>query len=231
MMKLSNITVCVDMAGCPNRCKHCWLGGTSNKLMDRQELEQIAKDFKPFAESLEVLSWYREPDYRDDYKELWELEKKLSDYKTSHFELMSFWRLVRDKTYANWLYSQGVRTCQLTLFGTQATTDYFVGRKGAYLEIIESIDILLNHKIAPRLQVFINKMNIEELPFIEALIGELKLEERCQNIGQNFQVFIHQGSPDGENVQFYDSWICESDLHKIPNYLAQKSIQYFKKKI
>lgn len=229
MNKLSKIIVCADMAGCPNRCKHCWLRVTPNGHMSSEELEYIASEFRPYANSLEVLSWYREPDYRSDYKELWDLENKLSDYKTPHFELVSYWRIVRDDTYANWVYSLGVRSCQLTLFGTQATTDYFVGRKGAYEEIIRAIDILLEHDIAPRLQIFVNQRNIDELPYIEKLITQMNLVKRCQDIGQAFQVFVHQGSCDGENEKFYDSWICESDLPQIPRYLAKSSIEYFNK--
>jgi len=29
-MKFEKITACLDMYGCPNRCKHCWLGNTPN---------------------------------------------------------------------------------------------------------------------------------------------------------------------------------------------------------
>ena len=25
-MKFNRITACLDMFGCPNRCKHCWIG-------------------------------------------------------------------------------------------------------------------------------------------------------------------------------------------------------------
>lgn len=62
--------------------------------------------------------------------------------------------MVRDSSYADWLYSLGVKVCQLTLFGTEETTDYFIGRKGAYQEIIKAINILLEHNIAPRLQIY-----------------------------------------------------------------------------
>lgn len=229
MNKLNKLIICADMAGCPNKCKHCWIGVTPNGHMSVEDLKQIACEFKPFTNFFEISSWYREPDFRTDYKELWEFEKSLSDSKTPHFELLSYWRLVRDNTYANWLYSLGVRVCQLTLFGTETTTDYFIGRKGAYQEIIQSINILLEHGIAPRLQIFVNQMNLNELSFIEELICKMDLVKRCEDIGQIFHVFVHQGSCDGENEHFYDSWITDSDLHKIPPFLATASVQYFHK--
>ncbi len=229
MNKLNKVIVCVDMAGCPNRCKHCWLGVTPNGKMEKEDLLFAANAFRPFTNQLEIVSWYREPDFRKDYRELWDLECQLSDVKTPHFELMSYWRMVRDKDYAGWLYSLGVRKCQLTLFGSEKTTDYYVGRKGAYREIIKSIDILLEHSIAPRIQVFINKDNINELYFIEELIYSLDLENRCKEIGQEFQLFIHQGSCDGENEKLYDIRITEDDLNKIPEKLAMFTLRHSRK--
>ena len=71
-MKFSEMNVCLDMAGCPNRCKHCWLGEAPNGHMAVDELEWAAKQFRPFTDCLEIFDWYREPDFRKDYKELWE---------------------------------------------------------------------------------------------------------------------------------------------------------------
>ena len=32
-MKTNNLTILADMYGCPNRCKHCWLGHMPNRKM------------------------------------------------------------------------------------------------------------------------------------------------------------------------------------------------------
>ncbi len=29
-----SITLCVDLYGCPNRCKHCWLGHMPNRYLE-----------------------------------------------------------------------------------------------------------------------------------------------------------------------------------------------------
>ncbi len=219
MNKLNRTIICLDMAGCPNRCKHCWLGLKPNGNMKKEELIVTANAFRPYTEQLEISSWYREPDFRYDYKELWNLECMLSDSKMPHFELISYWRLARDEKYAKWLYSLGVRACQLTLFGSEEITDYYVGRKGAYKEIINSIDILLEQGIAPRLQVFVNKHNINELSFIEDMVSKMDLINRCKALEQDFDLFIHQGSCDGENEKLYDIRVTNDDLAKIPDSL------------
>lgn len=224
--KFRKITICVDMAGCPNRCRHCWIGAGKNGHMTVMQFENIANMFRGFSDDLEVISWYREPDYRDDYRDLWNLECRLSTVPREHFELVSFWRLVRDDTYADWLYSIGVRRCQLTLFGGEEVTDYYIGRKGAYKEIISAIQILLDKKISIRLQVFVNKSNISELEELEKTIKELHLEEKCAEINQQFQLFIHQGSCDGENKKLYDIRVTKEDLYKIPKYFVDNTMKY-----
>ena len=70
------IGVAVDMHGCPNRCRHCWLGRASNSHMTEDDLRWMAAQFRsyvksgedrPFIENLSVSSWFREPDYSDDW--------------------------------------------------------------------------------------------------------------------------------------------------------------------
>lgn len=228
-MKFQSITVCLDMYGCPNRCRHCWLGYTPNGNMPVSELEFAAKQFRPYTSCLEVLDWYREPDYRDNYQELWQLCGQLSDRQTPHYELISSWRMARDPEYVCWLSGLGLKAAQLTLFGGEEITDYYTGRKGAYKDILSAIEILLQHKIAPRIQVFVNKGNIHQLADVEGLLTKLDLENRCRSFGGEFSFFLHQGSCDGENEKMYDSWVTPDDLPKIPPLLAAYTLKHFGK--
>jgi len=226
---MKKISVCLDMYGCPNKCKHCWLGVTPNGNLTFDDLKFVANVFRPFTKNLEVFDRYREEDYPNNYKELWDLTTELSDSKTPHFENISYWRVVRDSEYAPWLYSIGVRAAQLTVFGDQETTDDFIGRKGAFKEILQAIDILLQSKIAPRVQMFIYKSNIPQLKYVQQLIETLGLEKRCGDIGNEFGFFLHQGSCSGENEQFYDVWITPDDVEKIPSKLVELTIKHFSK--
>lgn len=80
--------------------------------------------------------------------------------------------------------SLGVRQAQLTFFGGEAITDRYVGRKGAFRELLKAIELLLEKEIAPRIQVFVNKETLPELPLVEALIHELRLPKRCGAFGE-----------------------------------------------
>src|SRR5512134_4025596 len=86
--KSRKLAVLMDMAGCPNRCRHCWLGHRPNRRVSEDILRWAAKQFRDwtrpgkkqaFAKPLTVMTWYREPDFAPNYRELWELEKELSD--------------------------------------------------------------------------------------------------------------------------------------------------------
>lgn len=226
---LKHITVCLDMHGCPNRCKHCWIGHWPNGNLTEQDLRFVAESFRPMAEKLTVYDWYREPDFKDDYRNLFALCHELSDTDDPHFELISVFRIARDPAYAGWLSSLGLRYAQLTLFGGEAKTDFYTGRKGAYRDILKAIDMLLAHHISPRLQFFANKDNIGELPLIDELIDELKLPERCRSFGGNFTFFLHQGSCDGENGKLYDIRVTPEDLKSIPPRLEEYTLSYFGK--
>lgn len=228
-MKFQSMTVCLDMRGCPNRCRHCWLGCTPNGHMPVSELADAAQAFRPYTRCLEVYDWYREPDYPENYQEMWRLCGKLSDRQTPHYELISSWRMARDPQYAPWLSGLGLRAAQLTLFGGEKTTDYCTGRKGAYGDILAAIESLLQHQISPRIQVFVTKKNIGELAEVEKLLAKLDLESRCRSFGGEFAFFLHQGSCDGENEKQYGAWVTPDDLPKIPPALAAYTLKYFGK--
>ncbi|MCL2773977.1 MAG: radical SAM protein [Oscillospiraceae bacterium] len=135
-----NATVLVDMFGCPNRCRHCWLGHGKNRQMSIDDYLWIAEQFRNHFNELYFYSWYKEPDYADNYRELWDLDVKLSDSKPTRHELASIWRMARDETYAPWLKSLGVNAVQTTLFGGEENTDYFTGRKGAFKDILTAFE-------------------------------------------------------------------------------------------
>lgn len=230
-MQYENILVALDMLGCPNRCRHCFMGWRPNPRLAESDLRFVADAFRPYAKTLTVSDWNREPDFCDGYKEKWELCKRLSTpgAPPEHYELASIWRLARDEEYAPWLKSLGLRCVQVTLFGGEELTDYFTGRKGAYQDILKAIDVLLENGIAPRIQIFANQKTIPELPRVMELIGQLELERRCEAVGIPFVCFVHQGSCDGEAEKLYPIWVTSEDLEKIPDKLARYTLRHFNK--
>ena len=210
------VDLVVDMHGCPNRCRHCWLGDLPSPSLTDEDAKRIVSLFRPYFKHLTFYSWLREPDFCPDYRRRWEQDCALSSMKPERFELASFWRLVRDPDYVIFLRQVGVKKVQLTFFGGEETTDAYVGRKGAYQELMKATMILQESGIAPRWQLFINMENKDEImPQIE--IG--------QRLGVP-EIFVHEGSCDGNNAKLYGIRIEKGAIPKevIPYYLDYGSI-------
>ena len=198
------LALVVDMYGCPNRCRHCWLGHMPNRRMDGDAGAWIVDYFRPFFQHIAYYSWLREPDFCDHYRERWRRDQDISvNAAPERFELASFWRLARDPDYVLFLKEVGTKRVQLTFFGLEETTDRYVGRSGAFQELLQATDILISNGIAPRWQAFINEENKEQMLPLLNLADTLRLKERCAAFGEEFKFFVHTGSCDGENRKLY----------------------------
>lgn len=230
------IAISMDMAGCPNRCRHCWLGHPPNRRASVDTFRWVVKQFRdwirpgqkqPFIKALTAMTWYREPDYAPNYRELWELERELSDKGAAkRFELLSIWRLARDKSYAQWARDIGTEICQISFFGLEETTDYFTGRRGSFKDGLLATERLLEAGIRPRWQLFLNQRLIPELNAFVTLIQMMELENRVRDLGHEFEIFLHPIAPDGEafNIEYLRPTV--NVLSSIPDYLKERTQEY-----
>lgn len=228
---MSYLCVMVDMAGCPNRCRHCWLGAHKNGHMSVEDFREIALQFKGWRDKdgngmreWGFSSWWREPDYHKDYRILWEEEKALSSPgRAERFELLSSWRLARDESYAPWAAQIGTEVCQLTFFGMEASTDWGMRRRGAFRDQIAAAERCIEAGIAPRWQLFLTKRCLPELDEFMYLMRELDLWRRCEKLGRRFEFFIGGISPEGCGYELEEERLEKSDLELIPRELAALS--------
>ncbi|MGI6238562.1 MAG: hypothetical protein ACOYI5_02925 [Christensenellales bacterium] len=219
--------VAVDMAGCPNQCRHCWLGGHRNGDMTMDEFRDIARAFRDWRDENGVgiaeigfATWWREPDYHDQYRALWALEQELSSPgRAQRFELLSTWRLARDPAYATWAATLAPRACQITLFGMEENTDWFMRRTGAFRDQMTATERLLEAGIAPRWQLFLTKRCLGELDDFMRLMDDMQLVKRCEAIGMKFEVFLNSMSPEGSAYAVDHLRVEAGDVARIPQEL------------
>ncbi len=215
-----HLTICLDMNGCPNRCKHCWLGDLPSKVLNEDYSDFIVKLFKPYFKEVTFYSWIREPDFCVNYQDRWIKDNELSTIKPERFELASFYKIVRDPQYVKWLKEVGTKKVQLTFFGLEETTDEFVGRKGAYQELMKASELLKENEIEPRWQIFIYQTNKDEVIELIKLAKEKDIKE----------IIVHEGSCDGNNRKLYPIRINKNEIPKevepyylnYPNILSEK---------
>ena len=199
------IGVAFDMQGCPNRCRHCWLGPGSSRSLSEEDVRWGVSLFRDFlaggsvpVKRLSVATWFREPDFRDDYRKLYDLEAELSDVRPNRYELLSVWRLARDDSYVQWAKSVGPDTCQISFFGMRETTDWFYRRKGAFDDALTATERLLEAGMKSRWQVFLTTKLLPELGEFLGLVNRHHLRRRVQELGGTFQIFMHPPGPDHE---------------------------------
>lgn len=231
------IGVALDMAGCPNRCRHCYLGSQPNRRASEETLRMVVEPFRnwvypgeehPFIERLTVHTWLREPDFSPNYRELWEVEKELSDPGAAmRYELLSIWRLARDEGYARWAREIGTEVCQITFFGLEEATDWFTRRPGSFRDNLVATERLLDVGIRPRWQLIMTDRILPDLEGLMCLVEEMGLEERTRQLGHEFVIFIHTPGPDGEAFNIEHLRPTVDALEAIPSYLAEKTKRHF----
>jgi hypothetical protein len=232
------IGVELDVFGCPNRCRHCWLGYGSNRPMSVDDLRWTAQQFRDYIKSpdsrlerLTVSSDFREPDYSDNYRQLHQLCADLSDGKPARYELLSIWRLAHDHDYVNWAKSVGPDTCQISFFGMEETNDWFYRRKGAFNDALTATERLLEGGMKPRWQIFLTKKLLPELDDLLHLIEHLKLRERVQELGGEFQLFMHPPGPDGEGRKIEYLRCTAEEVAALPEEILAPSKKHLGKVI
>ena len=211
-----HINLVVDMHGCPNRCLHCWLGDVPNNLIPEAMDLKIVNRFKKYFNDVTFYSWLREPDFFQDYKNRWTRDNELSNTKPNRFELASFYKIVRDTNYVKFLHEVGTKKVQLTFFGMEELTDKYIGRKGAFKELLLATTILQENNISPRWQIFINEENKDEILDVIHIAKNNNVKD----------IFIHAGSCDGNNRKLYDIRINKENISNelIPYYLDYNEV-------
>lgn len=228
------IGIAFDMRGCPNRCRHCYLGKADHRRLSETDVRWGVSQFRQFLargntpiEKLSVATCFREPDYGDDYRQLYDLEAELSDGDPSRYELLSIWRLARDATYARWAKSVGPDTCQISFFGMRETNDWFYRRKGAFDDALTATERLLDIGMKPRWQLFLTTRLLPELDELLGLADRHRLQQRVRELGGEFQLFMHPPGPDYEARLIEEFRPTADEVTELPEAILNPSRKHF----
>jgi len=224
------IGIAFDMLGCPNRCRHCWLGSGSHGVMSEEDVRWGVSKFREFIQNrqssvrrLAVATWFREPDFSPDFRRLYDLEAELGDGKPNRFELLSIWRLARDRSYAAWAKTVGPDTCQISFAGMKQSTDWFYRRNGAFSDALTATERLLEAGIKPRWQLFLTTKLLPEVNDFLELIHMLRLVDRVKELGGDFQVFMNLPGPEHEGRKIEQFRPTADQAASIPESILKAS--------
>ncbi len=229
-----NIGLGFDMHGCPNRCRHCWY--PNNQGVNEGTVRHVTRLFReyvppgetePMFSKVWVSTAIREPDFSDDYRQLYDLECELSDGKPWRYELLSIWRLARDPNYVAWAKAIGPDTCQITFFGEKETTDWFCRRNGAFADAIVATERLLDAGVKPRWQIFANTRGLGEFESLLRRIDAMRIRQRVEQLGGRFDVFVHPWGANGRNLAIAHLRPTEQEMQALPYDLIESSRRHF----
>ncbi|MDD5529002.1 MAG: radical SAM protein [bacterium] len=235
----NKISIAYDIYGCPQLCKHCWLGhfkkhpnmDVNETIANFLKIKEEQTKHKYFNIQVEYFSPdFREPHYGDDYKLLSEKTNIINGCNIEiekKFELLSIWRLTRDPEYVKWVREKGIKRCQIKIFGLKETNNFFYGRNNAHKDIIDGTSILLDNGIIPRWQIYYNKKGINELEDILDLTNKLNIWDRVSELGEKFNIHGLTYDSDGRGFKYHNFRIDENDIEKIPMLLIEKSREHF----
>lgn len=234
----NQIGVAFDMQGCPNRCRHCWLGSGNDSTLSEKDVRWGVSLFRNFItggntpiKRLSVATSFREPDLSNDYRKLYYLEAELGDGKPNRYELLSIWRLARDSSYAKWAKSVGPDTFQISFFGLRETNDWFHRRKGAFNDALTATERLLDNGMKPRWQIFLTTKLVPELIELLALVDELRLQERVRELGDEFQLFMHPPGPDNEARRIEELRPTVEQVINLPETILASTRKYYSRDV
>ncbi|HOX37876.1 MAG TPA: radical SAM protein [Candidatus Brocadiia bacterium] len=228
--------VAVDLYGCPNRCRHCYLGNGPNNRLTPDDLKRVAEAFWDWKRQSDKISYfkqvfvsssYREPDFSDDYQKLYELERELSRCEPRRYELLSVRRLAGDPGYALWAKEHGPQVCQITFFGMEGITDDFFRRRGAFKDNLAATERLLQVGMIPRWQIILTKPGMKDLSEVLSMVEQMRLSKRTAELGAEFTIFCHPPGPVGEAWNLESQRIDEDDAANIPEPLANETVKHF----
>ena len=226
------VSIAFDMFGCPQSCRHCWLGQIPWQPMDEQDV------FSTFAEARQledvhvesIAPDFREPHMAPEYRELYARCDKINGCRLEadySFELLNLWRLVNDPEYAVWAAARGIRRCQLKWFGTGSVNDDFYGRVGVDQILARATDILLENGIVPRWQIYLNSAGAPQLQDIWQLAQEWELPRRVKQLNDTFDIHCLAYDVDGSAFAERHRRMRRGEEHHIPRGLWESTQRKF----
>jgi hypothetical protein len=238
----NKISIAFDVYGCPQACKHCWLGPQKNgnltfhdALAHFKALRSEQSRDRYYQAEIEYFGPdFREPHFGSNYKTEYAISDEINRTQYDidrQFELVSLWRLTRDDSYAQWCKDRGINRAQLKVFGGKTADDYFIGRQNAHEEILLAAEVLIAHDIVPRFQIYLNRMGIASLANFMATLNAAGIMSKIRDLGEEPNIHCMTFDSSGNGYTNHQYRIESADIAKIPDKLLERSAAHFGKPI
>ncbi len=174
MARLEYIKLSLQIAGCPNTCRHCKDGGRPpfGALMGLADTRWVLEQFRSVADML-LPCVYFEPTAHPEMVALWELSREFSndpEMDWSVFSTNGYGIANADDPEAvlQRLHATGVRRLVLTLHGERQHHDWFVRRSGAFDDIWQTARLCAPCGLSTHSNFYVDRRNVADFePFLD----------------------------------------------------------------
>ena len=236
----NKISIAFDVHGCPQRCRHCWLGPQpegrltfDDAVSHFQRIREIQQREKLHDAEIEFFGIdYREPHDGPNYRDEYDMVDSINGtrYEVDRdFRLVSLQRLTRDPGYIAWCRDRGIEGAQLKVFGGKDANDFFIGRKDTYEETIQGARWLVDGGIIPRFQVYLNTIGIHSLNTFFSELATYHVLEDMRERGMPVDIHCMTFGSVGRGYENRDYRIEIDDVTLIPEWLVEMTEAKFGK--
>jgi len=222
----------IETGGCPHMCPHCARSGGPTRKMPHDEIKGIAAQFRYVVAAIDndlsefiVYLWALEPDFRDDYRQLWDIANELSDSEHRHGEEVSILRLNSDGGYVEWLKSVGIDHALITFFGHRRTHDGIVGNSGSFDARVEGMRRLVDADIPVDWRLMFTPDIVPDLRQLMELGENMGLPELAEQKGRIWRPVLGEIAPTGRGWNMDERRPAKRHLDEVRNEFGQDRLE------
>jgi len=182
----------LDIAGCPNSCRHCGREGSPpcGELMSFDDAKWVVEQFRnltksepPVVKGMEACLFH-EPTVHPDFLSLWEYCAETYENPAESVSVLSTngYGIAHADDYRQMLKrlrELGTETISSTLHGLEEQHDWFVRRKGAFRDIFLSAERAAEAGLKIHFNIYLDRRNMKD--FARLLDFIRKFEENIQD--------------------------------------------------
>jgi hypothetical protein len=156
----------IDVAGCTNACRHCGVGGKPPhaSFFSLSEMRELT------AEGWELCPFF-EPSAHPEFPEIMGPDILRGEYLSTNG--FGFARAEHPEAWFARLHEFGWRWLSLTVHGLQESHDWFVGRRGAYDDIVRTTKLARANGFNAHWNLMPFNRNLAEVPTLLEVSREL----------------------------------------------------------
>ncbi|MBN2383939.1 radical SAM protein [bacterium] len=167
----------IHAAPCTNRCRHCWTSGSNeHKRVPVDQVNFVLDKLAEVRPHIPFVGFFLldEPTFHPQFIEIMEHAAELNVIGSEHF-LATNGSILGTASDEKWdrLKNTGIGYFQFTFYGSETVHDEFAGRRGAFHNVVDTIQRANQHDIEWVAAIVLHRENIRDLAAVIQIVKGL----------------------------------------------------------